>query len=521
MSNRDRPIRVEPSDHGPLAARARCELTRHENEPKSMVRETIVRRGGWRLAIRTVLAVGLLVACASPGFAITDEDIYNQLRFNFVNPGGRALAMGGAAIAAVQDSTASLSNPGALVALTDDEFFVEYRATTFDTLENASFEVGSVTAVNGSSVADVGSMTYVSYVRPWYTTRKDGSFRQWSLAFSRQEVANTNRTVDGQEVRVDDDAGQGRFLTNTADGNVDLEIIQYNIGFAGQITRNWSIGLTGSFAQMDLTSNGASVTRDPFNIGPDASNPRFRLDDETTQFSTQINGETADDFTYSFGIYWQPNSFYGDSRPPFRLGLTYSAGPQFDVPITVFGADGQQIVDPLDVNSDRKFVLDVPDRYGLGFAYEWLTGPNEENRLTLATDAIWVGYTNLLNGFENGLNPFTSTGVAIDYTIDDGYELRAGFEWSRQISRSWNFDVRFGYARLPANVIYADRVEPIGDANLEEGLGFLYREGSETDAASVGFSFAFIGRGVNSLLDVAYQTSDEFDQGVVSYILRF
>ena len=499
-----------------------------------MVRESTGRRRGWRLAIRTVLAVGLLVACASPGFAITDEDIYNQLRFNFVNPGGRALAMGGAAIAAVQDSTASLSNPAALIVLTDDEFFVEYRATTFDAGQNASFEAGSFTAISGSEVADVSSMTYVSYVRPWYSTRKDGSFRQWSLAFSRQEVANTNRTVDGQELRIDDPAGQGRFSTLTADGAVDLEVLQYNVGFAGQITRNWSVGLTGSYAEMDLASNGQSLTRDPFNIFT-GTNPRLVLGAGTTLFSTEIEPETADDMTYSFGVYWQPNSFYGDARPPFRLGLSYNAGPQFDVPIAVRGADGDPITDdPTNANFDRRFVLKIPDRYGLGFAYEWLTGANEQNRLTLATDAVWVGYSDLLTGFENGLNPFTFEGqeiggteVGIDYNVDDGYELRAGFEWSRQISRSWNFDVRFGYARLPANVIYAENVYnketggPLGDPNLEAGLKSLYREGSTTDAVSAGVSFAFIGRGVNSLLDVAYQTSDDFDQAVVSYILRF
>ena len=509
-------------------------MTRNENEPKTMVREATVRRGGWRLATRTVLAVGLLVACASPGFAITDEDIYNQLRFNFVNPGGRALAMGGAAIAAVQDSTASLSNPGALVALTDDEFFAEYRSTTFDSGQNASFEAGSFTAINGSEVADVASMTYVSYVRPWYTTRKDGSFRQWSLAFSRQEVANTDRSVRDQELRIDDPAGQGRFLTFTSDGNVDLQVVQYNIGFAGQVTRNWSVGLTGSYAEMDLSSNGASITRDPFNI-VDVANPREILDGETSLFGTVIDGQTTDDYTYSLGVYWQPNSFYGDARPPFRLGLSYNAGPTFEVPITVVDAAGT----PFN-NQDRKFVLDVPDRYGLGFAYEWLTGADEQNRLTLATDAVWVGYTALLNGFENGLNPFTFVDpdsgnrreiagepIGIDYTVDDGYELRVGFEWSRQISRSWNFDVRFGYALLPANVIYADRIyngetgDPLGDPDLEAGLKSLYREGSDNDAISAGISFAFIGRGVNSLLDVAYQTSDDFDQAVVSYILRF
>ena len=277
---------------------------------------TFARRLRVRRPAAFVVAIAALVAAGAmgpPSHAISDEDIYNQLRFNFVNPGGRSLGMGGAAIAATQDSTASLSNPAALVMLVQDEFFAEYRSLSFDE-DDPSFVTGPITAQNGSETLDTDSPTYVSYVHQW-TQRRGDDFRQWAFAFSRQELVNTERRVAGQQLQFDDQAGQGRFFANTANGDVDLEIVQNNFGAAGQITANWSVGLTATYAEFELDSFGESTTEDPFGIFT-AANPRERLDADTLAFSTRVDAQTDEDITGSIGVFWQPNSFYGATTPP-------------------------------------------------------------------------------------------------------------------------------------------------------------------------------------------------------------
>jgi len=373
--------------------------------------------------------------------------------------------------------------------------------------------------VNGSETQDTNSVTYLSYVHQWTTrSKKSGRFRQWALAFSAQELANSQRQVRNQEVQFNDPAGQGRYFTTTTGGDVDLKVVQYNVGFAGHLHPNWSLGLTASYATMDLDSQGTSTTRDPFGIFTEA-NPRERVDPNTIQLQTEIPGRTDEDVTFSVGLFWQPNTYYGDFKPPLRLGITYNRGPEFQVPIDVKDVNGQVL------DEERTFQLKVPDRLGTGFAYELVSGSHEQNLFTWAFDAVWVSYSDLLKGFETGLNTFTrflpQEDVNIDFTIDDGVELKAGFEWSGQLSRSWTMAVRAGIARLPANVIYAQNVTASTQA-LQDGLNSLYSEGDATNVYSTGMSFAFTAPGkVNSYLDFGAQFSDESKQGVVSYILRF
>src|SRR5262249_10569582 len=78
------------------------------------------------------LTTGLLLAAsaAAPAAAVTDEEIFRDFRFNFANPGARALAMGGAFIAIANDATAAQANPARLGVLRRPEVFVEVRDRT-------------------------------------------------------------------------------------------------------------------------------------------------------------------------------------------------------------------------------------------------------------------------------------------------------------------------------------------------------------------------------------------------------
>lgn len=473
---------------------------------------------------RTLLIAGAMILVGSAAHAATDEDIYNQLRFNFFNPGGRALGMGGAAIAATFDSTASLANPAALVNLTTDEFFAEFRGNFFDE-DNPSFQFDNVGAVSGTTTTELASPTYISYLKTFLLSKAS-----WRLALSRHELANAERRISGQRLRFDAPVGNGQFFDTTVDGFADLDIVQYGIGLAGRLKRNWSVGVTGVYATMNLDSEGSSVTRDPFNL-LSSGNPAEVLDPQTFRFSTRIDDLEDSSPAGSIGLYWQPSTVW-DADPPLKLGLTYSLGPDFEVPITVIGADGTTVL-----QEGRRFRLKVPDRYGVGVLKRWPTPSSVSSsplEFRLAVDAVWVAFEDLLEGFESGLNTFTRPGreiageeVGINFTVDDGLEVRVGLDWSLLLG-DWTLGWRTGYSRSPSGVIYADRIFEVGgdgvlDPALAEGLTALYLEKDDVDAFSIGFSLSF-SRGaakLNSSLDVGYQHSDENQQAVVSTILRF
>ena len=80
-----------------------------------------------RVALRLVLGLALICAWALPTLALTDEEIFRDLRFNFINPGGRSLGMGGAFISLANDATAAQANPAGLGFLTRTEYFAELR----------------------------------------------------------------------------------------------------------------------------------------------------------------------------------------------------------------------------------------------------------------------------------------------------------------------------------------------------------------------------------------------------------
>ena len=57
---------------------------------------------GRRLLVLVVMAVSISAASA-----LTDEEVFRNIRLNFINPGARSLALGGAFISLADDATAS------------------------------------------------------------------------------------------------------------------------------------------------------------------------------------------------------------------------------------------------------------------------------------------------------------------------------------------------------------------------------------------------------------------------------
>jgi hypothetical protein len=474
------------------------------------------------------LAVGLMAFLsygAEPARAVTDEEIFREFRFNFINPGGRALGLGGASIASVDDSTASLTNPGAMVTMIKPEFFIEYRAQLYDARPsgaggNAPSPPSGGTAFAAefdTQVSDISSVSYAAFV---YPTTLGG--RPWVFSVGRQELLNYEARIGEQSIRYRLESFppfEEEGVTETSEGALDIAIVNYNLGVATNVTSNWSVGVTASYSELNLDSFTSSRTDDPSGFVTDY-NPREEFPGiGQFGFRSVVDDQSDTATTFSVGLLWQPVTYYRGREAPIKLGLTWNRGAEFEVPQQEFlGSDD-------DPSQTLPFVLKVPDRYGLGFAYQFFRGKDERNRILWAIDAVHVKYTDLLEGYQEGLNPFNrgreiaGQTFDLDFTVDDGVEARTGVEWTRFFAR-WRMTLRGGYAYLPDNRIRLEQPST-GDDGLDLALVTLFPEGDAENVYSVGATFAYDGGKASSQIDFGYQFGDDSDQAVVSYILRF
>src|SRR3989304_310009 len=96
----------------------------------------------WMLSL--MVAVFALSVSANTLAQTNNEGLAN-LQFNFLNPGARALGMGGAFVAMADDATTSLANPAGLLNLTRPEAGIELTSTRFE--NEIPWFSGSATAV--------------------------------------------------------------------------------------------------------------------------------------------------------------------------------------------------------------------------------------------------------------------------------------------------------------------------------------------------------------------------------------
>lgn len=61
------------------------------------------------------IVAALLSILVGEVLALTDEEVYRTLNFNFITPGARALGFGGAFIALADDATAAEANPAGFI----------------------------------------------------------------------------------------------------------------------------------------------------------------------------------------------------------------------------------------------------------------------------------------------------------------------------------------------------------------------------------------------------------------------
>ena len=491
---------------------------------------------GSRWGVLGLAAVTLLVCeagSASPSLALTDEEIYRNFQYNFVNPGARALGMGGAFIGVADDPTTAQANPAGLDSLRQPSFYFEYRVANRDD-DTFTSDLGSLAVdpntgerelpflglSSGTDTDAASAPTFVSFSWP---LELGANGRRLTIAGSRlvqldQDVTLPSSGVTGATfsfdsfpLAVNGNTVESYAVQTTVQGESSIQIVSYDVALGVELHRDFSAGLTLSYATLDVEAQSTTHVLDPQGVIVNPGNPRLPSSPDADVYATSSDDSDAD-FTYTLGLHWHPGSVFASGVSPWNVGAVYRRGARFGVEQTASLNDVQVL------EVENRIV--VPDRFGLGVSYSFL------ERWMVVAEYERVEYSDQLDGFEPGVNYLTSAGVAggqlgisppedIEFEVDDGDILRAGLEYVLPVgSAGSKLSLRAGWYHTPDS-----RIRMTGFDSGDDDVNDTYLEafpGGEADdhfTAGVGFE---LGR---SVFSIGAETSDEGSQFVGSFTL--
>lgn len=468
-----------------------------------------------RKVMAIALAAAAFAALVPESMAITDEEIFRQLRFNFISPGGRTLGMGGTFIALADDATAAQANPAGLMQLAAAEFFVEERYIGGDKTKSTSQRsfpgLFTFDLASGNERRAVTTPTFFSYVHP---------FKHVAVGFGRQELINT-RIRSTSSIDFNSLFGSPQATLWEARGEAAVQVTNWNASVAWRPIKWLSVGATGSFSQLHIDSRVENTILDPTgnfmcrvlnctDTGGDGTiddpDVIVALQQPHGWYSTRIEDDDTD-ITGAAGVL----VLLGDS---FSGGLVYRYGAQFEFDETLTDGLSSAIfaTPPPGQNPDsvRTQVMHLPDSYGVGF--KWRPTPN----WTFVADGVRIKYTNLLDDLQGETNLLTNLlrpanlGGGIpdtEYTLDDATEVHIGAEYLFTGGTS-PWALRIGAYNDPDNVLRED-TDQFGEAlqgrddeiHGTAGFGIVLKEKFQAD--------------------IAVSVSSIGTEGVVSVIYRF
>lgn len=380
----------------------------------------------YRGAQRCLLGLAVFLAGASAAPCLTDEEIFREFRFNFINPGARSLALGGAFISVADDATSAQANPAGLSILLRPEYFIELRGVDNGgdtTLIREDLAGGLENAFgSGTNLSDAHSFTFAGVVFP---------FKRITFGASRQEVLNTeSRTLSVFGLSNDPSSG---VLSASAAGFLNMHLITYNASAGVRISDRFSLGASITYDTLKMDSEVSSYMVDPNGFVTGTPIPQATLDLRTR------TSDSDDALGFTLGTIFKPV----DS---ISLGAVYRYVPRLEVSEELQGGTDLFGVRSR-LGSEFGNVLDIPDSYGIGASWR------PQQRLTLALDVERVLYSDLLSGYVSGVNILTVPDAR--FTVDDATNVRLGGEWILLTHRNVPLAFRGGVYTQPDSTIHA------------------------------------------------------------------
>lgn len=412
-----------------------------------------------RILVAVAVAIFILPACAF-GANLDQNRLLEQIPFNLANPGAKSLGLGGAFIGRADDASAAEANPAGLTSITKREATLELRS--FETSRNVITGGTNPSFTFGQASDRATAMpSFASVVLPTGA----GVYSFYYHRVLNFELQSTNSFI-----------GSGSVL-GIAAANTEVDYKAETFGGAAA----WKVGgfSVGGALRYQRFEPGTTTI-----VNPGAANTK----------TLQI-GESDSALSYSAGVRWVTPS------ENFGIGGVYKKGSDYNVQESLTTASGTS-------SSPSRF--DLPDVYGVGVSFR--PAPS----LLFNVDAVRVGYSSLLEGFNPALRRVTAEGqpAYANYDVPDVTEIHVGAQWTL-ITDAAPIAFRAGAWRDPAHGLRY--TEPATASTLGPLLQAAYAGGEDVNHISGGIGYL----GTMFELNVGYDMADSGDTLAASLLVHF
>jgi long-chain fatty acid transport protein len=369
------------------------------------------------------------------------------MQFDFLNPGAKSLALGGAFVAAADDATAGFANPAGLIELFRPEFSAELRTRVSDSdflqrgrLSGAVQNIGTDTIAGpefGTSRDTNVGLSYISFVLP-------SRSRRWTVAGFRHELVRIDQSYFSEGVYQEIPGDFTSFREAPQQGRRRITIT------------NWAA--SGAFAVNPHVSVGGTLSLQQYSI--DSQFTRFDVINFTgppvLDRITSLDAQKGDGVSVAPAAGVQVCLKRCDDRRTenLRFGAVYRRGGAFDYDTdhTPFELDGT--LDEEDVNHlDSTFR--VPHVFAVGAAFEI---PRPSRRLQLSAEVTRVSHERVTRDFVVHQAPDANS--AANFAVSDGTEMHLGFQYSA-VTLKWVPKFRAGFWSDPDHSVRYHRVNAV------------------------------------------------------------
>jgi hypothetical protein len=344
------------------------------------------------------LALSILAALV-PLEAFSQTSLQIPLQFDFVNPGAKSLAIGGAFVALADDATATFANPAGLTQLAVPEVSVEARGTRISTrfLQGGrlsgpvsnEFEDTVAGAVFGDSA---GSHFGAGFLAGVYTHPS----HNWVIAGYRHELVRVDQSFLSKSIFQKDPASLNSQRELPQEGVRQVSITGY--------------GVSGSYKVSQSLAIGASLTAYTF----DMSSVFRRFDTVGFFGAPNLNRELGRATQSGNATSWAPTVGLLAGRDQRRFGIVYRRGASFDMETRSIAGDGTPQM--------RTGRFRVPDTLAFGASVR------PRPPLTLAVEVTRLWYSRLREDFVT--DQAFGSGRGSSFSIDDGTEIHGGAQYA-------------------------------------------------------------------------------------------
>jgi long-subunit fatty acid transport protein len=404
---------------------------------------------GWQRVFRRVAflaAIAEVVIIPRSAWAQSNVEVNAGIQFDFLSPGGRSLALGGAFTAAADDATAAFTNPAGLREISRKEVSFEGRIRSYDTpFTSSGHGMGTPTGVGTDTVTGlvddfshqtIGSPSFFSMVYP---------SGKWRIAAYGHQLARFKSDITTEGAYYGTTNPPSRLLPTQA--NLDLTVWDYGVSGSLNLSKQATIGAGVVIYKASLDS---LTTR--YDLPTNTSPPVY-----TTVRDSQTQTASANNVGFNVGFTVEP-------ADAVRIAAVYRRGAAFDVAVKNLSPTGQ-------TTESGTGQFHVPDVFSLGVA------ARATRVITVSADFTHVRYSQMTDGFLTlfASSPLTAT-VAADYSVKDGNEVHGGVQYFDPNAKA-PIAVRGGIWYDPAHAIV------YGGSNAQFQILFRERDQSQVHYA--------------------------------------